>query len=76
VFGSILTILAAGLSIWESKEKTKYIDKMLGLKKDYYEEFNKGPELRDHAQLDRIEYELRVLGETWAASVGKPDPVA
>jgi hypothetical protein len=66
----IFQSLSTGLSIWESKEKTKYIDKMLTLKRQWYEEYNKPTSNRSDARLDHIEYELRILVETFASKVG------
>lgn len=70
---SIFKILGAALSIWESKEKTKYLDRYMELKKDWYEEYNKPEKIRSDARLDFLESELRILGDSFAASVGKPD---
>lgn len=66
---SIFKILGAGLSIWESKEKTKYLDKYLELKRDYYEELNK--DMCDDAVLDHIEHELLILGEAFSTKAPK-----
>ena len=70
---ALIKCLAAGLEIWNSKEKTKYIDKLVSLKKEYYEESNKPLPERDDAVLDNLEFELRLLASGFAASVGKPD---
>jgi len=70
---AIFKILGAGLSIWESKEKRKYIDRMMSLQKSYYEEINKPFNQRDNAALDDIEFQLRTLGLAFASSAGKPD---
>lgn len=64
---SILRILGAGLSIWESKEKTKYIDQMIKLKKDYFDESNK--ERPDMGELVRIRYDIELLGIAFANKV-------
>jgi hypothetical protein len=71
MFATILNILQAGLSLWDSKEKTKYVDKLIKLKKDYYVEYNK--ENPDHAALDCIEFELLLLGHSFASKVGTKD---
>lgn len=68
----LFKVLGAGLSIWDSKEKTKYTDQLIQLKKDFYEEFNKGPGHRSNAVLDNIERELLILAEVFASSAGKP----
>lgn len=56
---AIFKLLGSALGIWEHKEKTKYIDKMLALQREYYEEINK--EISDDAVVDNIERELIVL---------------
>jgi hypothetical protein len=73
MFESLLVVLGAGLQLWLSKEKTKYVDKLISLKKDYYEESNKPFDLRSDAVLDNLEFELRILGTAFAANVGKQD---
>ena len=73
MIGALFRVLGAGLDLWAHKEKHKYIDKLLKLKKDWYEEINRPLEARDNAALDRIERELRELGEAFAAGAGKPD---
>lgn len=71
MFAALAKALGAGLSIWESKEKNKYRDKLLSLKKAYYEEFNKPESVRSDAVLDNLEFELRILAESFASSVGE-----
>jgi hypothetical protein len=66
----LLKVLGAGLSIWESKEKRKYVDAIIRLKGEWYEEFNKPESDRSDATLDRIERELRDVGLGFAADVG------
>lgn len=39
--GLILGVLKEGLSLWNSKEGSKYIDKVIKLEKEYYEELAK-----------------------------------
>lgn len=68
-FTALLGIIDAALQIWESKEKTKYIDKRMQLEKDYYAEFNKPHETRSSAVLDNLEFELRVLAQTIASDI-------
>jgi hypothetical protein len=72
---SIIKLLEVGLSLWLSKEKTKYQDKFLKLKREYYEEFNKDPAVRSDAVLDNVRFELRILADSFAlaASPGKQD---
>ncbi len=69
MFLTILELLAAALSIWASKEKTKYIDKVTQLRSDYYAEYNKPDNERSDARLDNLYFELRNLAAGFAAEV-------
>lgn len=69
MFASLVGALEAGLSLWKSKESRKYIDKVTNLKRDYYEEDNK--ERPDMALLDNIEFELRLVSESFGSQVRK-----
>lgn len=69
MISSILGIVEAVLSIWDSKLKTKYIDKVQSLKKAYYEEWNKPVEERSDAVLDNIEFELRITVDSLTAQI-------
>lgn len=68
--GAVLAILGSALSIWDSKEKTKYVDRVLFLKKEWYEEINKPENDRDDSVLDHIEWELNLLCHTVASLIG------
>lgn len=57
---AILGIVEAALSIWQSKLRQKYIDKVEGLKRAYYAEINKPPTEQSMAALDNLEFELRI----------------
>lgn len=76
MFEILLNVLEAALSLWNDKEKTKYIDQVKDLKLRYYEEYNKAPSVRSDAVLDNIEFELCVLGSGFAASAGSQRPPA
>jgi len=76
MFESLAKALAAGLSLWESKEKTKYQDKLMNLRRDYREEFNKPVGERSNAVLDNLKFELCLLGNSFSSSVGAADPVS
>lgn len=71
MFTVILGILEAGLSLWANKEKHKYVDKLIALKKEYYAEINKPYEQRNNAALDGIEFELRILAVAFASDVSR-----
>lgn len=66
---SILKIIGAALSIWESKEKTKYADELKKLKTQYYEELKKEPIFRDSAVLDDVLLRLRILSDSVASAI-------
>lgn len=70
MFEALLKVLGSGLSLWESSEKRKYVDRLMALKKDYYEEFSKDPAIRSDATLDNIIRELCILGDAFSTSVG------
>ncbi len=65
---SLFQALASGLSLWQSKESRKYIDKLMKLEKDYYEESNK--ERPDMAILDNIDFELQLLCKAFSSQIG------
>lgn len=66
---SLILAIKTGLSIWESKEKTKYMDKAMKLEKEYYEESNK--ERPCMATLDNIGFELQLLSRAFSAATQK-----
>lgn len=65
----LISLLSAGLTLWSDKEKNKYIDKLIELKKKYYEESNKPEAERDDAVMDNILWELKVLSDNFVSSV-------
>lgn len=65
---TIFKLLTAGLNLWSDKEKNKYLDQMINLKRAFYEEYNK-PE-PDSAVLDNIRLELRLLCDSFSSQVG------
>ncbi len=73
MFTALAKALGAGLSIWEHKEKFKYVDQLLKLKKEYYAEDNKAPSERDDAVLDNLYFQLCLLSDSFAASVVPKD---
>lgn len=65
----IFQILASALQIWEDKEKTKYVDQLISLKEQYYEEINKPAASFNEAAIDDITFQLRILGLAFTASI-------
>lgn len=67
---SLFRILGSALSIWEHKEKRKYLDKYLDLKRDYYEAINRPPEIWNDARIDSIKFELQLLVDSVSSNIG------
>lgn len=69
----LIMALKFGLSIWNSKEKTKYLDQFLKLERAWHEEHDKGKPSRitgkgySNVNLDLIERELCILTHAIAA---------
>lgn len=68
---AFLEVLGAALNLAVIEEKDKYQDKFISLKKAYYEEENKPDSERNDAVLDNLSFELRLLGTTLVAEIGK-----
>lgn len=63
--GVIFGVLGEALKLWNSKEASKYVDKMLKLKESYYEEYNKPANIRSDVAMDAIELHLKHLCEAF-----------
>lgn len=70
---ALILALKSGLSLWQSKESRKYMDKTISLEKEYYDESNKNRP--DMARLDNIDFELRLIGKAFSAELGKSNSV-
>ena len=68
---ALLQSIAWGLSLWNSKEKRKYIDKIVKIKKEYYEEYNE--DRPDMAKLDTFKRELYIIWEAIQNEAGITD---
>lgn len=79
---AMLNILGSALSIWDSKEKTKYQDKKIKLEEEYRNEYNKpihipgesGEGKRSDAVLDDIDFRVRLLCDTVGTAIGTKNP--
>lgn len=69
MIAAILGIVEAALSIWSSKLRQKYVDKVESLKRAYYAEINKPDGERSDAALDNIEFELRITTASLTADI-------
>lgn len=71
IIDSIFSILSSAFGIWESKEKTKYIDKLMSLQKDWNDEKSRADYSR--AALDNIRIELRILAAAFSTAAKPKD---
>ena len=70
MIGAVFTLLGSALSIWQSKEKRKYLDRYLSLKRDYYEAINRPPEEWNDARIDGLKFELQLLVDSLSSQIG------
>lgn len=76
MFESLAGALHMGLSLWNSKEKRKYLDELTALEREHYEEDKKPRDAldprdaRNDALLDDIRFRLCQLQRNLAAEVG------
>ena len=68
-WGLALSVLEQGLKLWNTKESRKYLDRVIKLKKEWYEEFNRTD--RSQLALDTIQRELRIIAESFANNLGQ-----
>lgn len=63
--GLILGVLKEGLKLWNAKEATRYIDKLIKLEKGYYEELSKDEDNRSQLALDTILLDIKNIAENF-----------
>ncbi len=61
----VLEVLKEGLKLWNSKESTKYLDKVLKLEKEYHEELSRPEDERSQLYLDERLHELKAIAEAF-----------
>jgi hypothetical protein len=66
-----LGVLKEGLKLWNSKEATKYLDKVIRLEKEYNDEMAKPLDERSDYVLDSVMLELRTLSRSFIVYPGK-----
>jgi hypothetical protein len=66
-----LGLLKEGLKLWNNKEATKYIDRVIKLEKAYHEEMAKSIDERSDLRIDDILLQLRVLSQSFIHYPGK-----
>lgn len=70
-FGLILGVLKEGLKLWNSFEATKYLDRIIKLEKEYYEEIAKPEDERSQLTLDTIILRIRLISQSFVQYPGK-----
>lgn len=71
MFKLILSLGAQALGVWDQKLKTKYLDRFLELKQEYYEAVNKSDKEWDDAVIDNLRYKLLNLLEAADSQIRK-----
>jgi arsenate reductase-like glutaredoxin family protein len=66
-----LGVLKEALTLWNHKESTKYLERVIKLEKDYYEELNKPLDDRSDYKLDSIMLELTIISRSFVMYPGK-----
>lgn len=61
----VLGLLKEGLTLWNDKQATKYLDKVISLEKEYYEELSKPSDERSDLKLDRCLLELKIISNSF-----------
>lgn len=69
----VLGILKEGLKLWNTKESTKYIDQLIKLEREYFDELKKHESNRSQLYLDERLLDIKTIGENFVkfASKGK-----
>lgn len=75
LIGNLLGITEEYLKLRNKREDRKYLDRLINLKRELYEEENKPDDIIDHARIDNIYNELRILLES-ITTLGKQDSKA
>jgi hypothetical protein len=66
-----LGLLKEGLKLWNNKEATKYIDRVIKLEKAYHDEMAKPLDDRSDLRIDDILLQLRVISQSFIHYPGK-----
>ena len=71
VIKALFLVAEHTLSIYRTKKARKYLDRVIYLKKAYYNEQNKPENDRSHAVMDNAVHELCIITES-IAELGEP----
>ena len=63
--GLILGVLKEGLKLWNAKEANKYLDKVIKLEKEYYEELSRPEDERSQLTLDQCLLDISIIAENF-----------
>jgi hypothetical protein len=69
--GLILGVLKEGLKLWNTKEATKYIDKIIKLEKEYYAELSLNEDERSQLTLDQCLLDINTIAKNFVQFAGK-----
>lgn len=67
----ILGVLKEGLKLWNAKEANKYLDKVIKLEKEYYEELSRSEDERSQLYLDERLRELGTIAKSFVQYSGE-----
>jgi hypothetical protein len=67
----ILGILKEGLKLWNAKESNKYIDQVIKLEKEYYDELSRPEDERSQLTLDKCLHDISIIAENFVKFASK-----
>jgi hypothetical protein len=67
----LLGVLKEGLRLWNDRQSTKYLDRVISLEKKYYEELSKPSDERSDLELDRCLLEFKIISQSFVQYPGK-----
>lgn len=73
MIGNLLGIAEQYLTLRNTKESRVYLDRLIYLRRELHVEENKSDDVINHARIDNLNSELRILLES-IASFGKTNP--
>lgn len=62
---ALLAALVESLKLWNTKEGTKYLDRMIKLDQEWNEIIGKPRAQRSNRELDEIELEVESISKAW-----------
>ena len=69
--GLVLSVLKEGLQLANTIESRKFIDRVIALEKDYYEEISKDDSVRSDFRIDSIMLDLETIAKAFSKHSGK-----